>query len=51
MRPLPAAVVVILAVLAGTWLILPQGRWPPRAGAEPFPPGACRGVAHIAGLE
>ena len=27
-RLLPAAVVVILAVLAGTWLILPQGRWP-----------------------
>ncbi|WP_045729636.1 acyltransferase family protein [Pseudarthrobacter chlorophenolicus] len=27
-RLLPAAVVVILGVLAGTWLILPQGRWP-----------------------
>ncbi|WP_354215597.1 MULTISPECIES: acyltransferase family protein [unclassified Arthrobacter] len=27
-RLLPAAVVVILAVLAGTWLVLPQGRWP-----------------------
>lgn len=27
-RLLPAAVVVILAVLAGTWLILPQSRWP-----------------------
>lgn len=26
-RLLPAAVVVILAVLAGTWLILPEGRW------------------------
>ncbi len=27
-RLLPAAVVVILGVLAGTWLILPQSRWP-----------------------
>jgi peptidoglycan/LPS O-acetylase OafA/YrhL len=27
-RLLPAAVVVILGVLAGTWLILPPGRWP-----------------------
>ncbi|MFB0836417.1 acyltransferase family protein [Arthrobacter sp. E44] len=27
-RLLPAVVVVILGVLAGTWLILPQGRWP-----------------------
>ncbi|MFC9773233.1 MULTISPECIES: acyltransferase family protein [unclassified Pseudarthrobacter] len=27
-RLLPAAVVVILGVLAGTWMILPQGRWP-----------------------
>ncbi|WP_258060981.1 acyltransferase family protein [Arthrobacter sp. 4R501] len=27
-RLLPAAVVVILGVLAGTWLVLPQGRWP-----------------------
>lgn len=27
-RLLPAAVVVILAVLFGTWLILPVGRWP-----------------------
>lgn len=27
-RLLPAAVVVILAVLAGMWLILPHGRWP-----------------------
>ncbi|MEO8282339.1 MAG: acyltransferase family protein, partial [Pseudarthrobacter sp.] len=27
-RLLPAAVVVILGVLAGTWLILPQNRWP-----------------------
>ncbi|MEE2521234.1 acyltransferase family protein [Pseudarthrobacter sp. J75] len=26
-RLLPAAVVVILGVLAGTWLILPEGRW------------------------
>jgi peptidoglycan/LPS O-acetylase OafA/YrhL len=27
-RLLPAAVVVILGVLAGTWAILPQSRWP-----------------------
>ena len=27
-RLLPAAVVVLLGVLAGTWLILPQSRWP-----------------------
>jgi peptidoglycan/LPS O-acetylase OafA/YrhL len=27
-RLLPAAVVVILGILAGTWVILPQGRWP-----------------------
>lgn len=27
-RLLPAAVVVILGVLAGTWLIIPQSRWP-----------------------
>ena len=27
-RLLPAAVVVILGVLAGAWLILPPGRWP-----------------------
>jgi peptidoglycan/LPS O-acetylase OafA/YrhL len=27
-RLLPAAVVVILGVLVGTWAILPQGRWP-----------------------
>lgn len=27
-RLLPAAVVVILGVLAGTWLVLPQSRWP-----------------------
>ncbi|TNB71034.1 acyltransferase [Arthrobacter sp. BB-1] len=27
-RLLPAAVVVVLGVLAGTWLILPQSRWP-----------------------
>ena len=27
-RLLPAAVVVMLGVLAGTWLILPQSRWP-----------------------
>ncbi|MFJ6025979.1 acyltransferase family protein [Pseudarthrobacter sp. NPDC092424] len=27
-RLLPAAVVVILGVLAGTWLFLPQSRWP-----------------------
>jgi peptidoglycan/LPS O-acetylase OafA/YrhL len=27
-RLLPAAVVVILGLLAGTWLILPQSRWP-----------------------
>ncbi|MGG5171030.1 acyltransferase family protein [Pseudarthrobacter sp. J1738] len=27
-RLLPAAVVVILATLAGTWLVLPQSRWP-----------------------
>lgn len=27
-RLLPAAVVVILGVLVGTWLILPQSRWP-----------------------
>ncbi|TLM75813.1 acyltransferase family protein [Pseudarthrobacter sp. NamB4] len=27
-RLLPAAVVVILGILAGTWLILPQNRWP-----------------------
>ncbi|WP_307029874.1 acyltransferase family protein [Arthrobacter globiformis] len=27
-RLIPAAVVVILGVLAGTWLVLPQSRWP-----------------------
>lgn len=27
-RLLPAAVVVLLGILAGTWLILPQSRWP-----------------------
>src|SRR5688572_18866713 len=27
-RLLPAAVVVLLGILAGTWLILPQTRWP-----------------------
>jgi peptidoglycan/LPS O-acetylase OafA/YrhL len=27
-RLIPAAVVVILGVLAGTWLIIPQSRWP-----------------------
>ncbi|MBT2514325.1 acyltransferase family protein [Arthrobacter sp. ISL-30] len=27
-RLLPAVVVVVLGVLIGTWLILPQGRWP-----------------------
>lgn len=27
-RLIPAAVVVILGVLAGTWLVIPQSRWP-----------------------